>query len=163
MHTLLVKSFALIQRAEDLRVLAEAGSTTASSFWHDFWAVDRVIVRFSGSLPIIPSMVIDDVGPGSARPRPSPTVPELTLAYVHVQAYSATIRLHQVFAPERSISYERCMAGLNNIMRIVHLVEDVDPRHLHALDVSLPSRLAKLHKSSTAPRSVVPFFERLDS
>lgn len=163
MHTLLVKCFALIQRAEDLRVLAEAGSTGASSFWHDFWAVDRVIVRFSGSLPIIPSMVIDDVGRGPTRPRPSPTAPELTFAYVHVQAYSASIRLHQVFAPERTISYERCMAGLNNIMRIVHLVEDVDPRHLHALEVSLPPRRMKSRESSAAPRSILVFFARLGS
>ena len=144
MHTLLVKCFALIQRAEDLRLLAEANSTSASSFWHDFWAVDRVLVRFCGSLPIIPSLLIEDDGCGGARP--PPTTLELTLAYVHVQAYSATIRLHQVFAPERTISYERCMGALDHIMGIVRLVEDVNPRDLHALDVS-PCRRTKSHEN----------------
>lgn len=146
---MLVKCFALLQRAEDLRVLAEAGVATTSSFWHEFWAIDHVLVQFSGSLPIIPSILIEDAGCGPVMS--SPTVRELTLAYVHVQTYSAAIRLHQVFAPEKTISYERCIAGLNNIMRIVRLVEDVDPRHLHALEVSPPRYHAKLCEISINP------------
>lgn len=51
------------------------------------------------------------------------------LAYT--AAYGAMIQLHRMFGSNDAGSYKRCLAAARGAMRVVRLVENIQPQYLH--------------------------------
>jgi len=133
-YVLIIKGLVLFQRAADLRAVAEAGGPNVGSvFWHDFWRTDGILQTYAEGVPMIPSMILMDAGSSDL----SLSIKDLHLVYVHMQLYGIIIQLHEPFAPEGTISHKRCMGALHSMMRVVRLIESIDPRSLQAIEVSM--------------------------
>jgi len=131
LHSITVKSSVLLQRATDLKLRAEAGNM-GNSFWEESRALENVILYFAASMPPMPSLDAELTG-GIA----SLSLREVLTIWVKMQTLTALIQLHFVFALDDPVARQKCVSSLEKMVRLARLIEDSDPRYLHAVEVCL--------------------------
>lgn len=148
------KAIALFERAARLSGSLSSAQPPTEAFWVAFRLMEESITHLTGSIPPYrrphnsstsrPSPTNSSSPPSSAGASSSFTTGALdvTLFLSHIVVRAAAIQLHNIFANERSDSYQMALGAARQAAAIVAEVTECTPEGVIAdLDIMLGVRL----------------------